>query len=290
MATAEKVVIAAPIRDRAWILPDYLDHLRIAHNASPLDIAYIFLENDSIDSTSDLLKEFAVDAQATILKHDFGYKHYRVTERERGLPGVNPSNDKAELAILRNMIVDEFLKTDGDYLLFWDSDVILPELALSDDPKSLTSIIKHRSIGILAADVQHPHCQGKFHNYMYETSPGKYNHPKRHPKTALVYCDTVGGGGAALFRREIFSWGLRFGPHPQGEDIAVCRAAKGHGFQIVVNKMIRGLHIAKDQYRAVDISGYPYGIFIEDWLKAEHESHRLEPAYQGTGSVDRADS
>ncbi len=242
------LVIATPIRDRAWALPSWWTHVVAASSnavRSGDDIQFLFLENDSVDGTLEKLQEIGEDdPDVRVLKHDFGYAHYRAP---RGSDPVNTKNDKSELAQLRNMLVDAFLETDADYLVMWDSDVWMPLDAISAHPRSLVSVMEaHPEIGTLCADVQHPHCGGRYHNGMVLNSLGQLNHPDRTrsipPNAALdVWCEkkgalfrpqrslllcwdqraarysdlipetlylaevaTTGGGGAAILRRSVF--------------------------------------------------------------------------------------
>ena len=310
-----KITIAAPIRDRAWILPDWLAHLARAAKRAAKDgheVDFIFLENDSVDDTAQLLRKFAKLWPTILLKHDFGYAHYKVpfADRTKG-ERVNPYNDKAELAELRNMLVETFQhETDSSYLVMWDSDVLMPLETLSSDPRSLVSMMKIcPSVGTMCADVQHPHCAGKFHNYMLSTLLGGYNHPNRArmvqtsqmiyqfivgtkgqyitPSRAfgvhweedkLLYVarvGTTGGGGAAIIRRSVIEApiGARYGAHPQGEDIALCEAIRFGGYEVAMYSGLRGLHMPRDLYTdPIDLQN-PYGIWIEDWLVARSHTH-----------------
>jgi len=275
------IVVAAPIRDRAWILPDWLAHLARAAKRAGEDghqVEFIFLENDSVDETPQMLCEFADLWPTILLKHDYGYAHYKVpfAERSKG-ERVNPRNDKRELAELRNMIVETFLqKTRGHYLVMWDSDVIMPLETLSADPRSLISMMKVcPSVGTMCADVQHPHCLGKFHNYMLSTPLGGYNHPDRSKMVQaeqMIYqfvvgthgqyitpsrlygvsweeenvsyvarVGTTGGGGAAIIRREVLSYAPSIFKHLPGH-----YGAHPQGEDIVLCEAIRasGLEVA----------------------------------------------
>ncbi len=309
------IVVAAPIRDRAWILPDWLAHLARAAKRAGEDgneVEFIFLENDSVDETPQMLRSFGDLWPSILLKHDYGYAHYKVpfADRVRG-ERVNPYNDKRELAELRNMIVETFLqKTDAPLLVMWDSDVLMPLETLSSDPRSLVSMMKIcPSVGTMCADVQHPHCTGKFHNYMLSTPMGGYNHPNRvrmvqtdqmiyqfvvgshgqyiTPSRAfgvhweedkLLYVarvGTTGGGGAAIIRRSVLDPPIsaRYGAHPQGEDISLCKAIQSGGYEVAMYSGLRGLHVPRDLYDGpLDLQD-PYGIWIEDWLAVRSQTH-----------------
>ena len=304
------ITIAAPIRDRAWILSDWLAHLVRAAKRAQKDghtVDFIFLENDSVDETPQMLRTFAELWPTILLKHDYGYAHYKVpyADRAKG-EQVNPYNDKRELSELRNMLVETFLhETGSSYLVQWDSDVIMPLETLSADPRSLISMMQRiPALGTLCADVQHPHCSGKFHNYMLRVRAG-YNHPNREgmiPAKDLLYqfmvgtkgqyitpsrafampweedklfyvarVGTTGGGGAAIIRRAVLEAGARYGAHPQGEDIALCESVREQGYEVAMYSGIRGLHVPRDLYAGSFDLHDPYGVWIEQWLRDRAE-------------------
>lgn len=310
------IVIGVPVRDRAWILPHWfrcVDRAAVEAEANGDKVSIIALENDSEDDTMAVLEERAVrwnvehPGWMVVLSHDFGYAHYKETAPQ--VPGlvvkerVNPRNDKRELALLRNMIVDEFLRRDGDYLLMWDSDILMPRYALvgrhSGKWPTLVWIMEHfPRIGILAADVEHPGCGGKFHNGMVHVGEGIYNHPDRSglvPEERvhtvfvglathvdpegfellwndvnvpyIVHIDTTGGGGAAMIRREVLGEGARYGAHHQGEDVPLCVAAKAAVWQVCITNGILGTHVSPQVFADTDITQYgsDYGIGVEAW-------------------------
>lgn len=310
-----KIAVAAPIRDRAWILPDWLAHLARAAKRAEEDgheVEFIFLENDSVDETPQMLRNFADLWPTILLKHDYGYAHYKVpfADRAKG-EQANAHNDKRELAELRNMIVETFLqKTAVQYLVMWDSDVLMPLETLSADPRSLISIMERiPSLGTLCADVQHPHCAGKFHNYMIEVAPGRYNHidrskcvsrermvsqflvgsqgklrwPMKHLPAVhwddtkplfVTRVGTTGGGGAAIIRRSMLEAGARYGAHPQGEDIPLCETICQQALLVAMYSGIRGLHVPRDLHSGpIDLED-PYGTWIEDWI-----AHKTRKAF-----------
>jgi len=282
-----RIVIATPIRDRAWALPSWWRRLWAAalqakRGAHQIEIC--FLENDSVDGTLQHLEMYSMLPGVRVLKHDFGYAHYRAL---RGSDLVNTKNDKGELAHLRNMLIDAFLETDAHYLVMWDSDVWMPLEALSAHPRSLVSVMEaHPEIGTLCADVQHPHCKGKFHNAMVENTLGQINHPDRsecvlpewlidvwsvtwgqvlrpkrvgrlqwdqsrsssgwrHEMLYLAEVATTGGGGAAIIRRSALEEGACYGAHILGEDVKLCRGIREQGLRVALYSGIRGLHLSR---------------------------------------------
>jgi len=310
------IVIATPVRDRAWILPTWGRFMRRAiaeGKKDGLEIACVFVENDSVDETPDILEQWRRDDpdSVTVLKHDFGRHHYRDPENERRV--IEPSM-KRELAILRNDLVEAFLKTEAQCLLMWDSDLIIPCWTFLGY-QSLPRVIEDNSrLDAVCVDVQHPYCRGRFHNYLLEVGSGRYNHPDRTahvpsdrylsaltpsgipglPQSAvqmweqatrfheLLRVDTLGGGGAALFRRRVFAptpegYDARFGAHEQGEDVPLCQCIRARDGIIAVYAGVRVLHCTRDLLAMVgrleEGMVPPRGVWVEDFLRWWRQGH-----------------
>ena len=290
----QHVLVATPIRDRAWCFePWFACQLEAAQRAAEdgVEVSWLFLENDSQDETPALLDSWRrrLPDAVTVLRHDFGYAHYRDPQDERRV--IEPS-EKRELAALRNFLVEGALETGPErmvpaasrpgFVLMWDSDVFLPREALSRDPRSLLStLLRHPNVMALAADVEHPGCHGRFHNYMVEVErkPGTYNHvDRKRPVCAerlldqfvvgpqgqilrptrfrpvgwgapdLLFVARVEMAGAAfLLRREAFEPPLsaRYGAHEQGEDVPLCEAIRAGDGLVAMYSGIRGLHLSR---------------------------------------------
>jgi|GEM_PF-1368401 len=127
-----KILIAAPIRNRAWILPEYLSHLeRLEYPKDKL--AFHFVLNDSTDGSKGILQTWKVVMEkeyryVRISEVNFNYPPDLAEEgrgRERnGYPRWKYSY-KA-LSALRNLILNiAWLDTEADYLFSIDSDILV---------------------------------------------------------------------------------------------------------------------------------------------------------------------
>ena len=115
-----KVAIGCPVRNRAWVLPDYLSALE-KEETDWADKEYIFLPNDCTDNTEDILKGFADKHKNTIIE---SLTTHNPANEKRGQYGAN---QYAHPAYIRNKFVELFLtKTDAEFLLSVDSDIIVP--------------------------------------------------------------------------------------------------------------------------------------------------------------------
>jgi len=120
-----KVMIGCPVRNRAWILPAYLDCLKKLVWPDRL-IEYCFIINDCIDQTADILEQFAKGQTAPVrLVSADSQKKFAYARGEYSF---------SHLADLRNMLLREFLHSECEFLFSLDSDILAP-------PHSLTQLI-----------------------------------------------------------------------------------------------------------------------------------------------------
>src|SRR5690242_5870846 len=110
-----KVIIGCPVRNRAWILPEYMQALS---NINFKDVIYFFLENNSEDETFSILESFENENPDCVVYQlkDEGFAYWRRGEYSR---------DKYKyLANLRNQFLEDCMSSDADYILSIDSDII----------------------------------------------------------------------------------------------------------------------------------------------------------------------
>jgi hypothetical protein len=214
-----KIVIGCPIRNRAWALPKYLKAL--------LDLDYsnkvfLYLENDSNDSTLPILQEFATNEWlAQVFSESFaGPGHSRGEYNQDGY---------AHLAALRNRFLDFFLETDGNYLLSIDSDVIPPP----ETVKRLLGLMDGKTIaGAALCNVAGQKLDGHTPgNFMIEQD-GQIVHPDPYPLSGVM--DVAVIGACYMIPRQAIMDGVRYSANPQGEDIPWCLSAKEKGYSVKV--------------------------------------------------------
>lgn len=220
-----KVAIGCVVRNRAWILPEYLQ----AIENIPFDNKeYIFLENNSTDETFAILESF-VHLQSALTKKVWMGK----TDRPSA-PGYRRNeyhvNGYEYLASLRNLFLLMFYITKADYLLSIDSDIIVPpnileELLVLADTKTIVaaaiSNIPEKSLdGFIPG------------NFMITSSDGVLIHPPAYPLQGEMEVDVT--GAVCLIPRSAIKDGARYGMHPQGEDIPFCLQAKQAGYKMMV--------------------------------------------------------
>lgn len=215
----KKVLIGAPVRNRGWVLQRHLNALLTQKG---FEKEFLYIVNDSVDNTEEILK-----------KNNIPYITYNLNSK-RGHKRGQYSYEN--LAILRNKLLDEFLKTDCDYLFSVDTDVIIPEKdsikQLIDDNKDIISMLIRNHPKIFA------------HNVMENG-----RHLNEIPKGVFPIDLT---GAVYLIKRKVIESGVKYGAGRSGEDEIFCKQAREKGFGIYCDSRLKPIH-AYD--KGVDLIG-----------------------------------
>ncbi len=223
-----KVMIGCPVRNRAWILPEYLQCLEGINY--PRDrMQYCFIINDCMDETEAILENFAQshpEAVRLVIQNSYqqGYRRGEYSFRR--------------LAQLRNLLLDEFLHSDCDYLFSVDSDVLV-------SPHILTDLIND-NCDIVSCLVCNGHEVGdvSLYNVLYRNQQGHYLHMKNIPRTGIFRVDCT--GAAYLIKRKVISQhGIKYSDIYGAEDIGFCEHASRKGLEIYCDGRMECSHIMR---------------------------------------------
>jgi GT2 family glycosyltransferase len=224
-----KVMIGCPLRDRAWILPRYLDCLEKLHR-NTFQPQYCFIINDCTDHSPQILAEF-VHRQPGIV---------RLIEKNYDYPGGHRRGQYkfGRLAELRNLLLKAFLESDCDYLFSLDSDILVP-------PGTLSRLVED-DCDIVSALVCNGHEIGDpgIYNILQRSSDGSYKHIRDFPRDQIFPVDCT--GAAYLIKRAVITAGVRYSNQRGGEDIAFCEAASNRGFNIFCDGRVECLHLMQE--------------------------------------------
>lgn len=223
-----KIVIGCPVRNRAWVLPDYLAALDAVDYQSK---EYLFLLNNSTDASGALLQQF-MEKQTGLLQERFddqapGYQR-----------GEYNANQFKHLAIIRNSFVEMFLQTTTcDYLLSIDSDIIVPP----DIIVKMLPLVNDKTIAAAAiSNIKGKSLDGRIPGNFMININGRIQHPLKYPMRDIMEVDVI--GAVYLIPRKALENNLRYAPHPQGEDVAFCLTAKAKGYRLLVNLDVQCEH------------------------------------------------
>ena len=215
-----KILVASLIRDRAWILSEYLNALlQMGTN----EIEYYFLVNDSSDASIDILHNF---------KQNNRFMRDRITIEEVNIGTPKDARncirvEKVYLALakLRNKIIDFTIGTDAEYLFSIDSDIIVKK-------DCLTKLLEVDS-DVVSALIYNDYGRGNIGNVMAGLDNPKHIDFKE--QQDIFECDIT--GACVLIKREVLmNKKCRYGYDRLGEDIPFCRAVKQEGFDIYSRK------------------------------------------------------
>ncbi|NPV54133.1 MAG: hypothetical protein HPY71_11505 [Firmicutes bacterium] len=221
------VVIGCPVRNRDWIIGEYLDHIYNLDFPKD-DLSLCFVINDSTDRTKEILMSFAREhkdeyRQIRILEHDLGQIEDQRTWNVRKKIYVS-------LAELRNILVEQALDMEADYLFSVDSDILVPPYTLKE------LIVADKDI--VSAQIWNDPSK-VFPNIMAHRN-GSITHYLDFPKNALFQCDVT--GAVYLLKKKVLEE-VRYCYHEQGEDVGFCLEAKKKGFEIWANSKIACKHM-----------------------------------------------
>ncbi|MBX4152262.1 glycosyltransferase [Paenibacillus lautus] len=236
------ITIAAPIRDREWILPYYLKH--IENIDYPKDkIELLFVVNDSTDNSFDILHDYQTN-------HKNLYKRIRIETYNRKVPIDNrvsitrKNHIYDHLSKLKNYIMSQ-VKTD--YLLFVDSDILV-------SPDIINNLLKHQK-DIVSGLIWNGYLMTPEKPYLYPNvmklkDQNSYIHIVNHRiknTESTSYLTKVDLTGAVILLSKKVYKSIKYGFHPQGEDAYFCKIAQDKGFEIFCDLGIFCHHIMDEK-------------------------------------------
>jgi len=202
-----KVMVGAPVRNRAWVLPRFIEAIK----KQDIPFETCFIVNDCVDNTKELLDQ----AGFTTVLHNLNSNHGHV----RGEYSLR------NLALLRNVLLDKFLESDCNYLFSIDTDVIIPEGSirkLVEADKDIISMLIRNHPTFMA------------HNILINNE-----HLPQIPE-GIISIDVT--GAVYLIKRHVIEQGVRYDYSPLGEDIPFCEEAKRKGFGIYCDTRLKPIH------------------------------------------------
>ncbi|MDR6779341.1 MULTISPECIES: glycosyltransferase [Paenibacillus] len=241
----QTVTIATPVRNREWILDEYLKSLLNLNYPTNL-IEFIFVINDSNDASLEILYNF---------KKIYGhiYRNIRIEIYNRNAPvdkrDLNIRNNfiYTHLSKLRNYIMS---KVKTDYLMFVDTDILV-------QPDIINNLLKHNkdivSGLIWNGYVVRPEKPYLYPNIMKLNSKGYFEHiVNNQVKNALLLSSPTLmevdlTGAVILLSRKVYK-SVKYGFHPQGEDAYFCKMAQDKGFELFCDLSVFSNHIMSPEY------------------------------------------
>ena len=135
-----KILIAGLIRNRAWILPDYLEHIRVL-DTDGMEVGYYFIVDSSTDESLKLVMDTVIgeDIENPLWGKNavIACNESEVDEDTRGFTARRGAGIYEHLRMLREKLRTTALSLGYDYLFCIDSDILVK-------PDSLKVLLGHK--------------------------------------------------------------------------------------------------------------------------------------------------
>lgn len=219
------VVIGCPIHNRAWLLPEYLEHIENLRIPIDVQAGFLFLLDNCDSETEHIIKECGVWLSKYRPQHRCVITSRGSTEHNYNR-GTTQDLHKtwSHMAEVRNQWLDDALAHFSGYthLFSVDSDIMVRE-------STLERLLKHKQ-PLVSALVDNSSGMGIFHNVMVEAG-GVFRHVggvELRNNAGLYACGLT--GACVLIERRVINSGVNYSKGASGEDEGFCVAAKKKGF------------------------------------------------------------
>jgi glycosyltransferase involved in cell wall biosynthesis len=230
-----KIAITAPVRNRAWALPDYLAALETA--AQGFDAVYSFINDGSTDGSGDIIAAWLETHPGSLVQIE--------PDGERNTSSRDARNRQAcyrRLATMRNDLIDTALASGADWQFSVDSDILVAPWCIRrlighGRPYCSSIIDNTRTI---SAEIATGHVWPKsWYNAMVEDN-GCWS-PMRQPiRDRLLIADLT--GACYVASRPLLASGARFSAHPIGEDAGYALSLASHGHVMATDTGCHAVH------------------------------------------------
>lgn len=218
------VALVSTIRNRAWILYDWLEALGRIQQPGQQQLTMIFLDDASDDTTTEQLECFVKNRDNSILLRNTSPFDPTATSSR------HCKDRKAlyqHLADNRNRLIDEVLTIKADWMFSLDSDILPSPTILRSllmHPAFYVSSIVNNTRTITVDDVKlgvwRTSCNIMNEDGAYE--PVRFRHIRPVRLNRLEQVDL--SGACFLVKASLLAQGARFSFHSQGEDGGFCLA------------------------------------------------------------------
>ena len=213
------ILIASLIRDRGWILPEFLTHLDNINY--PKDkIKLFFIINNSTDSSKEILAnwDFSFYNNCTIIEENFN-------NLKPDARGKSRRHIYTALTKLRNKVLSYFKYSKCDYLFTIDSDILVKP----DILKELLSFNTEAASAVIYND----YGRGEIGNCMNFTNE-RAKHIKLEDVSNTFEADL--SGAVTLYTREIINKNFKYKVSNKGEDYLFCKQLNEKGINFMCKK------------------------------------------------------
>jgi glycosyltransferase involved in cell wall biosynthesis len=226
-----KVIIGAPVYNRAWILPYYIECIK-RQQWDREDIGLVFIDGHSNDSSVSLIKALRTEGFwfVEIQETPYWQKQYTGDRNKQG------SGRFLTLSQIRNQLLDFVVSKDPDFYLSWDTDILLPNYALSQLASYYKPVISPRVFLDRGEDCRNEMWWAK--NFVDGERKPPYIDDTLHKADVIM--------AVKLFEREAYRIS-RYSYHPQGEDLGWAESMRRQGVELWVDPTIPSKHFLEEE-------------------------------------------
>ena len=239
----KEILISAPVRNRAWILPEYLERIENIKYGKQF-ISVYFLLNDSTDESGHILNEWKEKNKhlyKSIEIQEMNFGNPRDWGEDRSLPCKNPRQKYTynTLAKLRTKILEHARYLNVDYILSIDTDVLVNPDILWNLLREKRNIIASLIVNGITKDEEI-----KAYNFLpLDRETPRTLLPKKVFKVAVT-------GACYLISKKVFmNEEIDYvGLSGTAEDKTFCKKAIAQGFDCFVLKDLQEHILSKQRY------------------------------------------
>ncbi len=227
----KRVLLAAPVRNRAWVLPAYLEALAALRIPQGVQLSALFVLNGSKDKSGEMLARFQ-SAMAERMPVEIA-EHPDAPPAHEGRRHDDRQRIYAYLAGLRNTLAERALSGGYDYLFSVDSDILLPadalEQLLAAERDAIAAVIYNDEYWSFPPEYRQTNMLMRS-DMAGPRGESVYEHMRGFPADQVFEVDLT--GACILIARHVLKAGVRYADHHFGEDTPFCEAARAQGFRL----------------------------------------------------------
>lgn len=226
-----KILVAVPVRNRAWVLPETFERFKNLHVPSHVHLDFYFLVNNSNDESEEMIKEYGFNYDVMNLENP-------TCSEVRGHYSHN------HLSIIRNKLLSYASEHQYDFVITSDSDILLPSETIVKLLEGY-SLLKQKYITdkIVVSPLVRNYEYDSFpaHNVAKKDENGKFKSLTKFPHDHHFEVDLL--GAVTFIPKSLFH--CKYGDHPFGEDAVFCSDVVMNGGHLFIDPTIRTVHVMK---------------------------------------------
>lgn len=243
--------IAVPVKNRAWLLHEFLE--AISNIRTEDKISYVFIDDCSIDNSLSLLQKFGgTIGGTTVLTNQKAFDNNKSSRDVRDREALY-----RHLASIRNTVLSKCRDLEVDRVFMLDSDIlVVPDILsqLEQHKAHYCSTIINNVKTITPQDIYKKIWYDACNILSFDKKLNDYKHKDEIQINSETCCDV--SGACFLISGDILYSDIIFDYHKYGEDIPYCQQIRQRNIPIVADTTIKAVHVFLPQHKTVALSTY----------------------------------